>query len=99
MRLTFKLAGIAGLVVLAGCDIPPQGTNAEDVARFQTAVASIGCELVGESDYLPVELQAGLTRQQATDLVAYHLGTEKAVELESGGVRLVVGECSPEPAA
>lgn len=99
MRLTYKLAGIAGLTVLAGCDIPPQGTNAEDVARFQAAVASIGCEMVGESDYLPVELQAGLTRQQATDLVSYHLATEKAVELESGGARLIVGECAPEPAA
>lgn len=99
MRLTMKLTGIAGLVVLAGCDVPPQGTTAEDVARFQDAVASIGCEMVGESDYLPVELQAGLTRQQATDLVAYHLATEKAVELESGGARLTVGACAPQPAA
>ncbi|WP_246162326.1 hypothetical protein [Roseovarius faecimaris] len=99
MRLTMKLAGLAGLMVLAGCEVPPQGTSAEDVARFQAAVASIGCEMVGESDYLPVELQAGLTRQQATDLVSFHLATGKAVELESGGARLVVGDCTPEPAA
>ena len=98
MRLTYTLAGFAGLIALAGCEIPPQGTNAEDVARFQTAVASIGCEMVGESDYLPVELQAGLTRQQTTDLVAFHLATEKAVELENGGARLTIGDCAPEPA-
>lgn len=97
MRFHYLFMG-AAFAALAGCDVPPQGTNAEDVARFQSAVASIGCKLVGESDYLPVELQAGLTRQQTTDLVSYHLATEKAVELESGGVQLTVGACTPESA-
>ena len=89
--------GVAALA-LAGCDIPPQGTNAEDVARYQAAVASIGCVLYGESDYLPVELQAGLTRQQTLDLTAFHLATEKAVELDEGGVKLTVGPCAPDAA-
>ena len=97
MRFRFALFGMAGLA-LAGCDIPPQGTNAEDVARFQAAVASIGCDMVGESDYLPVELQAGLTREQTTSLVGFHVSTGKAVELEDGGVRLIVGDCTPDPA-
>jgi len=86
------------MMALAGCDIPPQGTSPEDVTRFQAAVASIGCDMVGESDYLPVELQAGLTRQQVTDLVGYHLATEKAAELADGGVRLTVGACAADAA-
>ncbi len=98
MRIKTVFLGLAGLTVLAACDVPPQGTNAEDVARFQAAVASIGCDMVGESDYLPVELQAGLTREQTTSLVAFHLATQKAVPLESGGARLVVGGCTPETA-
>lgn len=98
MRVRITIFGLAGLA-LAGCDIPPEGTSEEDVARFQAAVASIGCDMVGESDYLPVELQAGLTRQQTQDLVAYHLSTEKAVLLESGGARLTVGACAPVAAA
>ena len=98
MRLRFALFGLAGLTALAACDVPPKGTNLEDVARFQSAVASIGCDMVGESDFLPVELQAGLTRQQTTDLVAYHISTEQAVALENGGARLTVGACAPETA-
>ena len=51
---------------LSGClAIPPQGISPEMRADYVTAVASIGCVLHGESDYLPVELQAGLTREQA----------------------------------
>ena len=38
------------LLFVAACDVPPQGTTAEDVARYEVAAASIGCEMVGESD-------------------------------------------------
>lgn len=97
--MRYRLLGLGVVVTaLSGCDIPPQGTNAQDVARFQAAVASIGCEMVGESDYLPVELQAGLTREQTTQLTSYHLATGKAVELETGGARLIVGDCAPQGA-
>ena len=89
--------GLATLM-LAGCDVPPEGTTPEDVVRYQAAVASIGCVMYGESDYMPVELQADLTRQQALDLTSYHLATDKAVELAEGGVRLTVGLCAPEAA-
>lgn len=92
MRFRFIGLGLA-VLALSGCDIPPQGTTAEDVARYQAAVASIGCVMYGESDYLPVELQAGLTRQQTLDLTSFHLATGKAVELEEGGVKLTVGAC------
>ena len=87
----------AGLVVatLAGCDVPPEGTTPEDVARYQAAAATIGCDMIGESDYLPVELQAGLTRQQAQDITGYLLATDQAVRLESGGVRITSGPCAP----
>ena len=97
--MRYRLGIMTGaLVALAACDVPPEGTNEEDVANYQAAVASIGCEMRGESDYLPVELQAGLTRQQAVDLTAYHITTEQAVKLEDGTVRLTVGGCAPETA-
>lgn len=83
-------------LVLAGCGVPPQGTTPADVARFEAAVASIGCEMVSESDYLPVELQADLTREQSSALVSYMLATGKAQKLEKGGVRLVSGNCAPD---
>jgi len=97
MRLKLLGAGVV-LAALAGCEIPPEGTNAEDVANYQAAVASIGCVMVSESDYLPVELQAGLTREQTQALTSYHLGTGKAVKLEDGGVRLTVGDCATDAA-
>lgn len=88
------MAGLLGLV--AGCGIPPEGTTPADVARFESAVASIGCDMVSESDYLPVELQAGLTREQSSALVSYMLATGKAARLENGGVRVTSGACAPD---
>jgi hypothetical protein len=94
MRYRFGFLG-AALVALAGCDAPPEGTSVEDIANYQAAVASIGCEMRGESDYLPVEFQAGLTRDQTVALTAYHIATEQAVKMEDGTVRLTVGGCAP----
>lgn len=95
MVMRSRWAGmVLGMVLLAGCDVPPEGTGLEDVAKFQAAVASIGCELRGEGDYLPVELQTGLTRQQSTDMAGYHLATDQAERLEDGTVRLKVGPCA-----
>lgn len=93
MRVKWIGMGVTALV-LAGCDIPPEGTTVEDVTSYQAAVASIGCEMRGESDYLPVELQAGLTRQQTLDLTGYHLATQKAERLEDGTVRITAGPCA-----
>ncbi len=87
------LSGL-GLLSLAACDIPPEGTSVENIAEYEMAVASIGCELVGESDYLPVEFQAGLTREQSTAITSYMLTTGKAERLPEGGVKLTTGACA-----
>ncbi|WP_306154936.1 hypothetical protein [Roseovarius sp. MMSF_3281] len=87
------LAGL-GLLTLAACDIPPEGTTPENIAEYEIAVASIGCELVGESDYLPVEFQAGLTREQSTAITSYMLTTGKAERLPDSGVKLTTGACA-----
>jgi hypothetical protein len=87
------LGGFA-LVSLAACDVPPEGTTPENVAEYELAVASIGCELVSDSDYLPVEFQAGLTREQSTAITAYMLSTDKAERLANGGVKLTTGACA-----
>ncbi|MCK0148765.1 hypothetical protein MWU54_01920 [Marivita sp. S6314] len=92
---TRVLTAVAALCSVAACAIPPQGVSPEDVARFDDAVASIGCDLVGESDYLPVELQTGMTREQVVQTAQYRLATEDAVQLENGGIRLVTGPCAP----
>ena len=95
MRFKYLPAIAAGLM-LAGCDVPPEGTTGEDVTRYEMAVASIGCELVGESDYLPVELQAGLTREQTVAITSRMLASGKAAKLSTGGVRLMTGACTPD---
>lgn len=89
------VSSMLALGFLAACAIPPQGVSQEDIANFDTAVASIGCELVGESDYLPVELQTGLTREQVIQVAQYRVAAEAAVSLENGGVRLITGDCAP----
>ena len=95
-----KLArvSVSGLPFLfvAACDVPPQGTTAEDVARYEVAAASIGCEMVAKSDYLPVELQAGLTREQSQAITSHMLATKKAVKLPDGGIKLITGACAPD---
>ncbi|MEO1140053.1 MAG: hypothetical protein AAFW87_11420 [Pseudomonadota bacterium] len=95
MNLKPAFWGLTGAtLLLAGCGIPPQGTNLQDVARFEAAVASIGCRLVTEADYLPVELQTGLTREQTTSLATYVLNTDRAARLEGGGIILTTGACA-----
>lgn len=89
----FAFAGLS-LPVLAGCALPPDGTTAQNIADYETAVASIGCQMIGESDYLPVELQAGLTRQQALDITKYQLAAGNAEKLPGGGVKLTTGACA-----
>ncbi|MDA7426599.1 hypothetical protein [Thalassococcus lentus] len=93
------LAGTA-LTLLAGCVLPPKDVTPEDLAAFDNAVASIGCTLESERHYLPVELQTGLTREKLIEVAQYKVALEEAVALESGGVKLITGNCAPAaPAA
>ncbi|MFD1344247.1 hypothetical protein [Litorisediminicola beolgyonensis] len=98
MRLTRTLPLLA--LGLAACETLPEGIEEEDVARYDAAVATIGCDMVSEADYLPVELQAGLNRQQVLDITAMKVERQEALRLENGGVRVVSGPCTPaaEPA-
>ena len=93
MNLKLTLAPLAGLA-LAGCAIPPEGTTPQDVTRFEAAIASIGCVLHTEADYIPVEFQTGLTREQSTKMAAFLLNSDRAVNLESGGIKLTTGACA-----
>ncbi len=83
-----------GLTMLTACALPPEGTTAQDVTSFETAVASIGCVLKTEADYLPVELQTGLSREQTQAMASYVLSTDRAVNLEGGGIKLTTGACA-----
>ncbi|HKL05970.1 MAG TPA: hypothetical protein VJ929_09190 [Roseovarius sp.] len=87
---------LAGMLVLplAACAMPPEGVEPEDIAEYELAAVSIGCQMVTESDYQPVELQAGLTREQTTAITSYMLSTGKAERLSDGGVRLTTGACA-----
>ena len=87
-------AMLVALATLAGC-IPPQGVTKDDLAAYDAAVASIGCEMVGDSDYAPVELQTGMPREKLLEIASYKVSQEEAVALENGGVRLVTGICAP----
>lgn len=88
------LALLAG--PLAGC-IAPEGVTDQDLANFDTAVASIGCDLVNTSDYLPVELQTGLPRDKVIEVAQYRVTQDQAVKLSNGGIRLTTGRCTPAP--
>lgn len=91
----FNIAGGAGLMLaLAACAVPPEGTTPEDVTRFELATASIGCVLRTEADYVPVEFQTGLTREQSTRMATFLVQTDRAVKLENGGVKLTTGACA-----
>ncbi|MFY0682505.1 MAG: hypothetical protein JXR13_18175 [Thalassovita sp.] len=82
------------LAVVAGCAALPEDVTAEDLSNYETAVASIGCVMRGESDYLPVEFQTGLTREQVIALTQYELLLERAVKQAEGGVKLTTGACA-----
>ncbi|MCA0954830.1 hypothetical protein [Mameliella sediminis] len=95
-KFAFALGAVA---FVSGC-ILPEGVTEEDLAAFDAAVASIGCDLVNESDYLPVELQTGMPREKVVTISQYKVEQKEAVALSNGGVRLVTGTCAPktEPA-
>ncbi|SFQ16452.1 hypothetical protein SAMN05421853_102211 [Roseivivax halotolerans] len=98
MRRIF--VSLLGLGLVAGCAMPPEGTDEADVASFDRAVASIGCDLVDEGDYQAVEIQTGLSRPQTQEMASFRVETDAAVRLSNGGMRLVTGSCAPaEPAA
>ena len=94
--MTGKYLGSVGLAcVLAGCAAAPEGTSQDDVSDYLAAAASIGCELKHESDYAPVEFQAGLTREQAVSITNFLVARGDAQSLEGGGVRVTSGPCAP----
>ncbi|SLN42709.1 hypothetical protein ROJ8625_02095 [Roseivivax jejudonensis] len=90
---------LAASILTAACAMPPEGTTEEDALAFDSALASLGCDLRTEPQYLAAELQTGLTRGQLLEMSEFKVDTGAAVRLEGGGVRLVTGSCAPtEPA-
>ena len=93
-RLARPLALFAALSAVAACTLPPSGVTQADLVAYEVAVASVGCKLETERQYLPVELQTGLTRDQLIGISQYKLAVEEAVSLDNGGVKLVTGACA-----
>ena len=89
-------AGLTLPALLAGCVTAPKGVSEQDLTSFDAALASIGCELTGESDYMPMELQTGLNRETLVEVAQYRIAKEQAIGLENGGVRLITGACAPQ---
>ncbi len=88
-----------GLVLLmaagvAGCALPPDGVTREDLDAYNAAVASVGCTMETESQFLPVELQTGFSRDLLLEIGRYRLKREQAEVLENGGWRLLDGACA-----
>ncbi|ETX14522.1 NADH dehydrogenase [Roseivivax halodurans JCM 10272] len=86
---------LPALALTAACAMPPEGTDEQDSANYDAAVASVGCDLRTESEYLAVELQTGLTRAQLQEMSDYKVANGAAQRFENGGVRLVTGTCAP----
>ncbi|WP_425098440.1 hypothetical protein [Tropicibacter sp. S64] len=93
-----KIVALVAVVPLAGC-MMPDGVTQADLDAFDAAVASIGCTLATEGDYLPVELQTGMPREMVIQVAQYKVQREEAVSVENGGVRSVVGKCAPSAIA
>ena len=93
--LRLGLVALLPLGFLAGCAVPPPSVDSAQQANFDAAVASIGCVLRNERDYLPVELQTGLTRDQVVAMAQYRMASNQAVPLEGGAVQLTTGPCAP----
>ncbi|MFB9150781.1 hypothetical protein [Roseovarius ramblicola] len=85
---------LCALGALAACAALPPGTTEADLARFDAAADSLGCTLRDEGDYLAMEIQTGLARQQLLELAAYRLTTGGAERLPDGGVKLTTGACA-----
>ncbi|WP_136441441.1 hypothetical protein [Pacificoceanicola onchidii] len=94
-----KIVLTLGAVPLLAACLPPEGTTPEDLAAFDAALASIGCELSTENHYLPMELQTGMPREMLIQVAQYKVQREEAVSIENGGVRSVVGGCAPQAVA
>ena len=91
-----RLSGIPfiALLFVAACAVPPSGTTPQDIANYEAAIASIGCSLVTEPDYLAVGLQTGLTREQLVEMTQYQLAAKRAETLPAGGIKLTTGVCA-----
>jgi len=94
MTMPRSALAFGALGALAACAVPPPGTSSGDVARFDAAARSLGCTLRSEGDYIALEIQTGLARQQLLDLAAYRLSTGGAERLPDGGVKLTTGACA-----
>ncbi len=94
MKFGGKICVTATVLALAGCALPPSNVTPQKIAQYEAAVASIGCVMRYDSDYLPVELQAGLTREQTLAITKYELAADRAVSLPDGGVKLTTGACA-----
>lgn len=87
--------------LIAGC-VETTGTGgggltaADNAENFDSAIASIGCDLKFESDYLPVELQTGMSREEIQKVAAGKVRRGQAVALSGGGIRSTVGACAPD---
>jgi hypothetical protein len=96
MQMSMRKFGlmIAVVPLVTACALPPKSVSPQDIANYEAAVASIGCDMVYDSDFLPVELQTGLTREQVTDITKYELAAGNAEAWPEGGVRLITGACA-----
>jgi hypothetical protein len=94
MRASNILTASAALAALGACAMPPQGVPADAVTAYDAAVASVGCNLRSEKDYLPIEIQTGMTREQVLEMTTYKLANKQAVKLEDGSVQLKTGACA-----
>ncbi|MEM7733215.1 MAG: hypothetical protein AAF280_10585 [Pseudomonadota bacterium] len=80
--------------VLAGCAGAPEGTSQDNVSDFLVAAATIGCEIKHDSDYAPIEFQAGISKDQALGIAQFLLARGDALPLEGGGLRVTAGPCA-----
>ncbi|MDF1855515.1 hypothetical protein [Pseudooceanicola sp.] len=95
MSNLMRFATATAVLGLTGaCAMAPQGVGPETAALYDAAVASVGCEMRTEREYLAVELQTGMTREQTIQMGQFRMAAGAAEPTEGGGVRLTTGACA-----
>jgi hypothetical protein len=78
---------------VAGCTPLPDGVTKEMMSTYDAAVASIGCDVITERHYLPLELQTGFSREQLIEMGRYRISKDAGLPIAGGGMRLYSGAC------
>jgi len=92
LQQTKQFAGLGLVLVgLAACDAG--GDAGSDRARFENAVASVGCTVDNDAKAQKVEAMTGLSPDQLGDILGDYYDEGRVMRVEDG-FKLIKGPCA-----